>query len=68
MPVGARTTDLFLVVEVNMLSRVDLPVPARPVMNKWLELLSISFKASLNAGLNAIGSESFLGFNLLAMF
>jgi hypothetical protein len=34
MPVGARTTTFFFVVFLNNCKRVDLPVPARPVIKK----------------------------------
>lgn len=54
-PVGASTTNFFLVCCVKCLSRVDFPVPALPVINT---LVFVLFKRS-RVVLNSLVTTSF---------
>ena len=55
-PVGARTTGSPRVVARKCSSRVDFPVPARPVTKRFRSPASISSRARANSGLISIAA------------
>jgi hypothetical protein len=54
MPVGARMAAFLRVVLLRMLNKVDLPVPARPVIKRFSPFSTRS-RMALNSSLICLG-------------
>lgn len=54
MPVGARTTTFFLVIDRKYLKKVDFPVPALPLRKTFSEVFSKTSKSSRSSFVSLI--------------